>query len=580
MVNQNDAILASAGDFSASLKSPAPKKRGLAPAANEGQPAKRVKLAEDGEELPRSLAEVASAGKKRMAAAAELDAHTGKSARPKKVRGWKGVGEEKGLQRQRPRAPSKTKAAAKAAPKPGSSKPKGEGDPPTLREIGAARIGRTDLGQLCFYHFSGRFPSPQVAIENEAGRSYPYLLTSDHLPIASSSPAALSVLMYMVFTGVEALADVFPKPAGLQVPTDLSADLQRTGGQTAATNRSRPESSAGGGELRGASGGANDEEIALQLDELGCFVRDFWTAEPTRWRTGRGVPNQHAVVHDGKDKLTIPFISFSNSGVTEAELAEYKLRRGEGSGSFPTKAYPAQKRLGITHLENWRWTNLQITERLRRSGRTARQDEAFLRVLIDAKRRRAVANRDAAAVARCDAEMAAFAVRPTLVYGTTLAVADPPSAPPKKVRSPAEQRGLQIMEEHRVGRELNAKLAAHYEKEGRRYAKAGMNGLVDSRTGAGLKAAPKPEMLSAVRRVVKTVTITSGKNVDVDQDGNAIWVRGLSSDDLIEASDFPGIDMSLVEDLGGARRRGGDGGGGGDPAFMMNSTVEVANMRR
>ncbi|KAI9810641.1 MAG: hypothetical protein M1826_003496 [Phylliscum demangeonii] len=113
-----------------------------------------------------------------------------------------------------------------------------------------------------------QFQVLRLQYENEAGRSYPYLLTSEHLPIASSSPAALSVLMYMVFTGVEALADVFPKPAGLQVPNDLSADLQRTGGQTAATNRSRSELSAGGGELRGALGGANADEIALQLDEL------------------------------------------------------------------------------------------------------------------------------------------------------------------------------------------------------------------------------------------------------------------------------------------------------------------------
>ncbi|KAI9814073.1 MAG: hypothetical protein M1826_002318 [Phylliscum demangeonii] len=102
----------------------------------------------------------------------------------------------------------------------------------------------------------------------QAGQSYPYLLMGDHHPIDSSSPAVLSVLVYMLLTGVEPLKDVFPRPAGLKVPKDLSAGLQRTRGQTAAKNRSLADTIARGRGLRLAPGGASDEEIALHLDEV------------------------------------------------------------------------------------------------------------------------------------------------------------------------------------------------------------------------------------------------------------------------------------------------------------------------
>ncbi|KAI9818635.1 MAG: hypothetical protein M1826_001358 [Phylliscum demangeonii] len=102
----------------------------------------------------------------------------------------------------------------------------------------------------------------------QAGQFYPYLLMGDRQPIDSASPAVLSVLVYMLLTGVEALEDVFPRPAGLNVPKDLSAGLQRTRGHTAAMNRPRSDPIAEGGELGGAPGGAKDEEIALHLDEV------------------------------------------------------------------------------------------------------------------------------------------------------------------------------------------------------------------------------------------------------------------------------------------------------------------------
>ncbi|KAI9820412.1 MAG: hypothetical protein M1826_000938 [Phylliscum demangeonii] len=557
-------------------RSPAPKKRSLTPAADDGQAAKRIKLVKDGEELPHSSAsslrsatmsesssaspvegtflalpekereealterataaerdnqsrllkrllkdkdskeaEVASPEKKRKAAAAELDANTRKSTRQKTLLGGKKVGEvdasleeykrlreekgardeqrkrdgeekgkgpmdeerrhsngsassvEKGRQRQHHQEPgSKAKAAAKPAPKPSASKPKGEVEPPTLREIDGVRIGRTDFGQLCFY----------PGFEEATIGCF----------VRASFAAARGQNVYKL------------------------ARIQR------------------------------------YVDGRPYAVEDR--------RGSRFVTTQHAVVHDGKGETTIPFIFFSDSRVTEAEIAAYKQQSVESLGSFPTKAYLVGKRLGVRQLENRRWTDAEITEKLRRSGYTARQNERYFRETINAKRRVAVEKGDEAAVAQYDEELAALD-GPKLAYGTKLAVARPPSPPPKKaVARPSEQRSLQIMEEHRVERELKAALAANYEKEVRLHAARQAEerkkaGLVDGQAGAESKAEPTAAIVSAVRRIVKTVTITSGKKVDVDQDGNAIWVEGLSTDDLIEASDFPGIDMSLVENL-------------------------------
>ncbi|KAI9808451.1 MAG: hypothetical protein M1826_004149 [Phylliscum demangeonii] len=167
MANPDAAILAWAGDASSSTKPPATKKQGRDQAGNKRYATKRITVVKEGKEPSRSSgffvqwnldwkdpeeARVTLPQKKRKAATAELDARMGKSAREKKLRGWTGVGEESGHQCQRPQAPGcNAKAAARAAPEPGSSKLNGESEPPTWREIDVVRIGRSDLAQVCFY---------------------------------------------------------------------------------------------------------------------------------------------------------------------------------------------------------------------------------------------------------------------------------------------------------------------------------------------------------------------------------------------------------------------------------------------
>ncbi|KAI9825161.1 MAG: hypothetical protein M1826_007086 [Phylliscum demangeonii] len=164
----------------------------------------------------------------------------------------------------------------------------------------------------------------------------------------------------------------------------------------------------------------------------------------------------------GAGQITYPLAriqGFVDGRRYATEVTVYKQRRLESAGSFLTKAYLAQKRLAL----NRSWTSADTTEKLRRSGRTARQDGAFARLHVDAKRHLAVTKPDAAAAAQCD--VPAPAVKPKLAYGTTLAVLDLPSAPPKRVLSLGMQRSLQIMQEHRIERERKASLAARLAKE-------------------------------------------------------------------------------------------------------------------
>ncbi|KAI9812523.1 MAG: hypothetical protein M1826_002813 [Phylliscum demangeonii] len=87
------------------------------------------------------------------------------------------------------------------------------------------------------------------------GEYYPYLLMGDPMPVDSSSPAILGILVYMVLTGVDALPGLYPPPPDLKIPADLY------------TYRGRPPANPGAG---GAANQAQENEggIALDLNAL------------------------------------------------------------------------------------------------------------------------------------------------------------------------------------------------------------------------------------------------------------------------------------------------------------------------
>ncbi|KAI9808452.1 MAG: hypothetical protein M1826_004150 [Phylliscum demangeonii] len=126
------------------------------------------------------------------------------------------------------------------------------------------------------------------------------------------------------------------------------------------------------------------------------------------------------------------FIYFSDSRVTEL-------------GALPDQGIPGREAAGDAPAGEPALDSAEMTEKLWRSGRQA---QAYLCKSANRKRLEAAEKGDEAAAARYDAELAAL-VGPKLAYGTTLAVADPPSASPKKaVARPGKQRSLQVMEEH------------------------------------------------------------------------------------------------------------------------------------
>lgn len=63
------------------------------------------------------------------------------------------------------------------------------------------------------------------------GVNYPYLMLSENIAIDSGSYPVVSLLIYMVISGVDVLSDVFPMPLGLTIPTNDPYALKRTRGE-------------------------------------------------------------------------------------------------------------------------------------------------------------------------------------------------------------------------------------------------------------------------------------------------------------------------------------------------------------
>ncbi|KAK4693149.1 RNA polymerase-associated protein RTF1, partial [Lecanoromycetidae sp. Uapishka_2] len=149
------------------------------------------------------------------------------------------------------------------------------------------------------------------------------------------------------------------------------------------------------------------------------------------------VTNQHAMlVIDGSPK-EFHFNGISNSSVTEAEVANYGNAMEDAGKQLPTKRFLQQKILDVEAVMKHTFTEAELQEKLRRSG-ALRTGSAYEREAINTRRRAAVENEDEAAIAKCDAELAALN-GPKLMYGTILAVAQ---AQPTAPAAPSQQDRL------------------------------------------------------------------------------------------------------------------------------------------
>ncbi|KAL2048840.1 hypothetical protein ABVK25_010898 [Lepraria finkii] len=170
-------------------------------------------------------------------------------------------------------------------------------------------------------------------------------------------------------------------------------------------------------------------EMTYQLALVkGIIEKEGWDYAIERDNGKRFATNQHAlIVIDGTVK-EFHFNGISNSTITEAEVANYKNKMTDEGKPLPTKPFLELKLRDVDTVVNHSFTDAELQEKLRRSGALAQRAAPIERISINNRRRIAEDRGDEAAIAKCDAELAALN-GPKLRYGTFLV--DP------KVQGPA-----------------------------------------------------------------------------------------------------------------------------------------------
>ncbi|KZF19052.1 plus-3-domain-containing protein [Xylona heveae TC161] len=172
-------------------------------------------------------------------------------------------------------------------------------------------------------------------------------------------------------------------------------------------------------------------------------VKGFTTGKPYALEGGNGksfVTEQYAILTIGKSQRDWPFLACSDAQFSEAELERYKKTLLAESFTIPTKSFLNKKIDDINSLLNHRWTDEEISEKLRRSGATKSRFAVLERNAIINRRREAVAREDEAAIAQCDAELQALE-GPKLAFGTSLIKPTPkPTGPSQQERLAALNR--------------------------------------------------------------------------------------------------------------------------------------------
>ncbi|KAL2045146.1 hypothetical protein N7G274_002227 [Stereocaulon virgatum] len=161
-------------------------------------------------------------------------------------------------------------------------------------------------------------------------------------------------------------------------------------------------------------------EMTYQLALIkGITEKEGWDYAIERDNGKRFATNQHAlIVIDGTVK-EFHFNGISNSTITEAEVANYKNKMTDDGKPLPTKPFLELKLRDVDSVVNHRFTDAELQEKLRRSGALAQRTAPIERISINNRRRIAEDRGDEAAIAKCDAELAALN-GPKLRYGTSL----------------------------------------------------------------------------------------------------------------------------------------------------------------
>ncbi|KAK2808148.1 hypothetical protein FQN49_008739, partial [Arthroderma sp. PD_2] len=131
------------------------------------------------------------------------------------------------------------------------------------------------------------------------------------------------------------------------------------------------------------------------------------------------VTTQYCRLAHGKAEKEFPFIACSDSPFTEAEFNRYRQTMIVEDCKMPTKAILANKVADINRLLNHEFTKEELEEKLRRQGTNDNKKLIFGRIQLERRRNEAIANKDEAAIAECDAELARI-TGPKLAFGTTL----------------------------------------------------------------------------------------------------------------------------------------------------------------
>ncbi|KAI9797164.1 MAG: hypothetical protein M1835_001837 [Candelina submexicana] len=160
------------------------------------------------------------------------------------------------------------------------------------------------------------------------------------------------------------------------------------------------------------------------------------------------VTNQYAMAALGKSEKELPFLACSDSNITEAELARYKRTLEFEQVPIATKSFLNSKVDDINGLINHRFTDQEIQEKLKRAGALQSRFSIIDRNAIANRRKDAVLQGDEAAIAKCDAELAALE-GPKLAFGTSL------TKESKGPKPPTQQEQLAII--NRNNRKANTR---------------------------------------------------------------------------------------------------------------------------
>ncbi|OJD11228.1 hypothetical protein AJ78_07966 [Emergomyces pasteurianus Ep9510] len=191
-----------------------------------------------------------------------------------------------------------------------------------------------------------------------------------------------------------------------------------------------------------------------------CSIKRFVEGKPYAMEAPNGrsfVTTQYAVLAHGKAEREFPFITCSDSPITEAEFNRYRQTMAVEDCKMATKSMVATKVADINRLINHQFTKEELEEKLRRQGTNDNKTKIFERIQLEKRRQEAVAAGDEAAIAQCDAELLRF-TGPKLAFGTAL-------VKPRPTEKTQQER---LQELNRRNQKLNAENVRRAQLEERR----------------------------------------------------------------------------------------------------------------